>query len=357
MTQDGTNINLSVPACATSAQNPVTNKLRTMHPAIFASVMATGIIAIGASLLEVPWIGIALTALNLMLYVVLLVLTAVRLRRYPKEFRDDILSHGRCVGFFTVVAATNVLGNQCLVILEVPVLAAILWAIGILLWAILTYGLFALLTVKQVKPGLETGINGGWLVSVVAAQSVSILGTILSTQLERGAEGLFFASLVMWFGGGMLYVCIIALIFYRYMFFQLEPSDLAPPYWINMGAMAISTLAGTFVTEAAETSPTLKPIYPFAFGLTVLYWSTATWWIPMLVVLGVWRHLIRRLPVRYDPLYWGLVFPLGMYAVCTWRLSELVQFQPLVGLAWAFFVLGLFAWTLTFSGMLRSALR
>ena len=32
----------------------------------------------------------------------------------------------------------------------------------------------------------------------------------------------------------------------------------------------------------------------------------------MLLILGIWRHVIRRFPLRYDPLYWGAVFPLGM---------------------------------------------
>ncbi|MGV3483698.1 MAG: tellurite resistance/C4-dicarboxylate transporter family protein [Planctomycetaceae bacterium] len=328
-----------------------------MHPAIFASVMATGILALGAAALGVPAIGVTLTAINVALYSVLVSLTILRLCRYPREFRDDLLSHNRCVGFFTIVAATNVLGSQCLVILKLPLLATTLWFLGLFLWMVSTYGLFAVLTIKQQKPLLETGINGSWLVSVVAAQSVSVLGSGLSMHDGRGELTLMFFSLAMWFGGGMLYVCIIALIFYRYMFFKLQPCDLAPPYWINMGAMAISTLAGASITQAIETSPALHLIYPFSFGLTVLYWSTATWWIPMLVVLGFWRHAIGKLPVRYDPLYWGLVFPLGMYAMCTWRLSQMIPIQLLVGLAWTFFVLGLLAWVLAFSGMLRSQLR
>ena len=42
-----------------------------------------------------------------------------------------------------------------------------------------------------------------------------------------------------------MYISIISLIFYRYMFFKFSPADFVPSYWINMGAMAISTLAGS----------------------------------------------------------------------------------------------------------------
>src|SRR5690606_24102019 len=118
-----------------------------------------------------------------------------------------------------------------------------------------------------------------------------------------------------------LYIWIMSLIFYRYMFFPLIPSDLAPPYWINMGAMAISTLAGAMLAARTPDSPLLQQILPFLKGMTLLFWSTATWWVPMLVILGIWRHVYCRFPLTYDPLYWGAVFPLGMYSACTYRLS------------------------------------
>ena len=40
-------------------------------------------------------------------------------------------------------------------------------------------------------------------------------------------------------------------------------------------------------------------------GFTVFYWATGTWWIPMLIILAVWRHVYKRYPVKYDPLVLG----------------------------------------------------
>ena len=62
----------------------------------------------------------------------------------------------------------------------------------------------------------------------------------------------------------------------------------------------------------------LETLLPFLKGFTIFFWATGTWWIPMLVILVVWRHLY--IPLKYDPLYWGTVFPLGMYAVCTFEM-------------------------------------
>ena len=71
----------------------------------------------------------------------------------------------------------------------------------------------------------------------------------------------------MWLWGGMLYIWIISLIFYRYTFFRFSPTDLAPPYWINMGAMAISTLAGSLLIANAPDAPFLAVAAALPRGL------------------------------------------------------------------------------------------
>jgi tellurite resistance protein TehA-like permease len=318
--------------------------------------MATGIISIAFHLRGFSAIALPLFVLNIGSYVTLLALTVTRLSLYPEKVRSDLLHHGRSVGFFTTVAGTCVLGTQFLLIRGNIMVATSLWFLGLALWFLLTYTIFTGLTVKSEKPPLEQGINGGWLVSVVATQSISALGSQLAVLFESYQEFTLFVSLCLWLGGSMLYIWIIALIFYRYLFFTLEPSDLAPPYWINMGAMAISTLAGTLLIVAAPGSPLLQQVLPFLKGFTVFFWSTATWWIPMLVILGIWRHVYRRFPLRYDPLYWGAVFPLGMYATCTLRLSAVMDLPFLVGVASVFSWVALAAWTIVFLGLVVTLL-
>jgi tellurite resistance protein TehA-like permease len=149
-----------------------------------------------------------------------------------------------------------------------------------------------------------------------------------------------------------VYIWIISLIFYRYSFFAFSPSDLTPPYWINMGAMAISTLAGARLVENASDAPFLASLLPFLKGFTVFYWATATWWIPMLLVLGVWRHVVQQFLLRYDPLYWGAVFPLGMFSIATRQMAKALDLPFLEPLPWAMFLAALAAWTLVFAGLL-----
>jgi tellurite resistance protein TehA-like permease len=325
--------------------------LATLHPAHFAIVMATGIVSLAAALLEMPGIAWTLLGVNLAAYGVIWALTLTRAVRHWASFRADLTDHNRSVGFFTMVAGTCVLGNQAVVIAARPWIGAVLWGLGIGLWILFTYTILTGLTVKREKPNLGEGINGAWLLAVVAAQSVSVLGGLLAPHFSDARDLTLFFALVMWLGGGMLYIWIIALVFYRYTFFSLEPANLTPPYWINMGAMAISTLAGAVLIADARYSTLLTELLPFLKGLTLLFWSTATWWIPMLLILGVWRHVYRRFPLRYDVAYWGAVFPLGMYTVCTYRLSQAIEFPPLAAVARVAVYIALAAWTLTALGL------
>jgi tellurite resistance protein TehA-like permease len=324
-----------------------------MHPASFALVMATGIVSIASQLLGLRWIAATLLWVNSVFYAVLWILTGIRLVRFPERVIADLWHHGRSVGFFTTVAATCVLGSQAWLIGGAWTVAAVLWAFGILLWAVITYTVFTALTVKAEKPPLAEGMNGGWLVAVVAAQSVSVLGSQLAGGFGPYAPHALLFCLGMWLGGGMLYIWIISLIFYRYTFFTMSPADLAPPYWINMGAVAISTLAGTTLIAAAPHSSLLSDLLPFLKGFTLLFWATATWWIPMLVILGVWRHVYRRFPLQYNPLYWGAVFPIGMYTVCTFRLAHAIDAPFLLIIPRVMLYVALAAWSVTMIGLVR----
>lgn len=333
--------------------------LASLHPGYFALVMATGIVAIATNLHGLPVVPAVLFGLNMIFLAVLLVAYIYRMRRYPERVVGDLRNHSRGVGYFTIAAAFGVVGSQLILQFGASGLAAVFWVAAAVAWVGLTYGIFSTLTVVESKPSLADGLNGGWLVSVVATQSVAIITVlVLGNGVMAGTrELLMFAALVLWLGGGALYVWLMTLIFFRYTFMRMSPADLTPPYWINMGAVAISTLAGATLVQHASLSPVVATLSPFMKGLTLLFWSVGTWWIPMLIVLGVWRYVLRGVPLRYNPLYWGGVFPLGMYSVCTYRLAEVLDTPFLIPVSEVFMVVAVVAWTATFCGLITSRLR
>ena len=334
-------------------RNLLSRAAADLFPGYFALVMATGIISVACFLLEMKTISLVLLAITLIAYVVLWVLLLLRLLFYFPRVEADIKDHVRGPGFFTVVAGTCVLGSALLIVVDRSVPAIVLWLAGIVLWLVIMYTFFTAVTVSENKPSIEAGLNGGWLLAVVATQSISVLGTLLASRLLDYRDSILFFTLCMFLLGCMLYLPLITLIFYRFTFVNVTMAALTPPYWINMGAVAITTLAGARLIIAAPEWPLLNEVVPFLKGFTLFFWAAATWWIPLLIALGFWRHVYKKFPLKYDPQYWGMVFPFGMYTVCTFQLSKALGFPPLLVIPRYFIYLALAGWIAASVGLIN----
>ena len=327
-----------------------------MSPACFAMLMSTGIVSIACHLSGLGFLAMPLFWLNLGFYLILWLLTALRLRFYPRQVLSDLNNHSRGVEFFTMVAGTCILGSQMVILKNAGAWALGFWVLGITLAVLLIYGVLTALIIRADKPGLGEGINGDWLVITVSIQSISILICLVVPQFPGHREELLFCALCLFLVGAMLSFLVITLIFYRILFFQLEPQAFEPSYWIIAGVDAITTFAGATLVTNSYGSRVLEPILHFLVGCTIFFWAAATWWIPLLIILLAWRHLIRRVPLVYAPSYWGMVFPLGMYATCTLHLAGIIHLAFLIKIARACLYAALALWLLTFLGLLRSLL-
>ena len=86
-------------------------------------------------------------------------------------------------------------------------------------------------------------------------------------------------------------------------------------------------------------------------GLVTMAWATATFWFPLMVAIGVWRHIVRKVPLRYHPSYWALVFPLGMYGAATFKMRAVIHLEHLEWAPKIALAVALTAWTAAFIGL------
>lgn len=345
----------ATPASASSPRGWLGDRIATLYPGYFALVMATGIIS-NAMLFEGHrgWSD-ALFAVNALAYPVLLLMTLARIARFPRAVWTDLTDPRLVFSFFTLVAATDVFAIG-IGLRGGDTLALALWLAALAAWLFLTYLGFSILIFANTAAHADI-IHGGWLIAIVATEALAIHGLFVAPHLGDAAPLVLFACHALWCIGIVLYAIFIVLFAHRVFFSAVRPQDATPILWVVMGAAAISTNAGAVLLAAPDLPPFLQTMRPFVEGVTLIMWAWATWWIPLLVVFGIWTHGVHRQPLTYTPLFWSLVFPLGMYALATHRLALAADFPPLQSVSLAMVWIALAAWGLTAAGFAHSAWR
>jgi tellurite resistance protein TehA-like permease len=324
--------------------------------------MASGIVSTALLLDHMAALSNVILVVACALLVILTAIYLLRLALYPPAMARDLRDPTTVFGYFTFVAAVGVVATR-LSLGGLTVVPAILTLIATAAWLLLTYWTFSMLLFTSEQP-IEKAVNGAWLIAIVGTESLSITWVLLITLEPQAAAPLQLVSYLFWAFGILLYLIFITFIMYRFFFTHVRPADLTPPYWINMGAMAITTVAGARLVELPHPSTFLALLQPFVEGFTIMMWAWGTWWIPLLVIIGIWKYGISRQPLSYAPALWSIVFPLGMYSTAVQLLTKIPGLQFLSAIvaftvwvavaAWALVALG---WLSTIVSATRRALR
>jgi len=324
----------------------VRRAIATLDPGYFAWVMATGIVSVGADLLGDHLLSEVILGVTMAAFVGLALAYTARLVFFAPFVRQSAADPTTAMAYFTVVAGTDVLAVR-LVMAAHPLVAFALGTAAAALWLVLTYALPWSIVAAARRPVLGE-INGTWLVWVVATQSLSIVAAAVApsapaTWLRADLPAI---AVCLWGLGVMLYLVLIVIIFLRLLLIEVTPAEMGPAYWIAMGATAISVraAAGILVLHDPHVAVLVIAMRPFVIGLSVVLWAFGTWWIPLLVLLGIWRYVLRRYPRTYEPRLWNVVFPLGMYTVASFSLGHLPGLEFMASVAQVWVWVGVAAW-------------
>ncbi|GAA1221876.1 tellurite resistance/C4-dicarboxylate transporter family protein [Rhodoglobus aureus] len=334
---------------STAASQRLGLSIKTLTPGYFALTMASGIVSVGMELEGFKILSLVLLVICAASFVVLIVLTIWRAISYPGAIRDDFMDPRRAFGFFTLVAGANVLGVR-FHMAGYPRLTGALLLIAGGIFLVIGYVIpWTAALSKQTKSVIATA-NGTWFIWVVASQSIAIAAATLEPEAGSARTVFALVAVVAWSVGVLLYGATAVFVALRLMLYSFGPQDFTPPYWVTMGALAITVLAGARIEDMAE-APMVDAAGALIAGLSVVFWGIATWFIPPLVAAGLWRHLLHRIPLRYEPTMWSIIFPLGMYAVASLSLGATDHLPVVLWIGKVELWIAFAAWLVTFVAM------
>jgi len=333
------------------------SSVATLDPGYFAWVMASGIVSVGALLLGQRLLSDVALVVTCVAFVVLTLAYGVRAILFREQVRQALRDPSTAMGYFTLIAGSNVLAVRLLMAGH-PLVTLVLGALASVFWVVLSYGLPWSIIVAARRPVLGD-INGTWLIWVVATQSVAVVAGGLATESPWAAlrDTLPAVAVTFWGVGIMLYIILIVIIFLRLFLVELTAKEMGPAYWIAMGATAISVraAAGILAIKDRSAAALLHEMHPVLVGLSVVLWAFGTWWIPLLVLFGLWRYGPRRYSRAYEPRLWSVVFPLGMYTVASATLGATPGLGFMASIARIWLWVGAAAWLAT-SGLFLASL-
>jgi tellurite resistance protein TehA-like permease len=325
----------------------VRSAVRGLSPGYFALVMATGVVSIGLKLEHRAALSRLLLDVGAIAFVVLVVLTCWRFVSFRPELVEDFTHPLRGFGFYSFVAGANVLAAR-LVLAGQTLIPVVLLVVASAAWLLRGYAVPWTTHLGRGEHPIVAAANGTWFMWAVAGQSIAVVAASLQPHWPHAGLGLI--AVAAWCLGVFLYAVDGVFVAMRLLAFDFRASDLTPPYWIAMGAAAITVLAGSKTLEI-QHAPAVDALHGLIAGSSLMFWVIATWLVPALFAMGWWRHVTHRIPLTYDANLWCIVFPLGMYAVASSNLGQADRIPVIghVGAAWIWVALA--AWLLASVGM------
>ena len=288
--------------------------------------MGCGIVSIDLNTLGQRVLSAALFAFAAAVWLLLV----VRLVRFPALAVRESASPPILGG----VAATAVLGAR-LVPAGARVAAAALLvlaaaALAVLAWPVLTHW--------------ATPTTGTSFLLSVATQGVAALAATLAG-----------SYLLAWLLVLAALACLAGLAAYVVVARRFDLRTVASgegDQWVAGGALAIAALAAGKIAAAATAVPEFDSWHGALSAAALAIWCLAmAWFVPLVVSEFIWPRL------RYHVLRWATVFPVGMYAACSFAVGQDTGIGWMTGFAMAWTWVALAVTAVVLAGLARRGRR
>ncbi|HEY0271431.1 MAG TPA: TDT family transporter [Sphingomonas sp.] len=310
--------------------------IRQFTPNWFAATMGTGVLAL--ALPQVPAIGDrlrpigeALWLFDILLFAAFSCLYAARWLLFGHEARR-IFGHNVVsmfigtipMGLATIVNGFLVFGLPLWGEAVIPVAQGLWWidvAMALACGVAIPYLMF---TRQEHRLDQMTAI---WLLPVVAAGVAGVSGGLLAPHLaDPDAQfATLVASYVLWAYSMPVAFGILVILILRMALHQLPHGSMAASSWLALGPIgtgALGMLALGGDAPAILAAHGLAAIGPVAQGIGAItglgLWGFGLWWLILATAITV-RYFRAGVPFNLG--WWGYTFPLGVYALATFRLG------------------------------------
>jgi tellurite resistance protein TehA-like permease len=269
--------------------------LDDVPPASGAVVMGSGILCVDLYAAGQPEVAAVLLWFAAGTWLFLAAVLALRVLNEPGRFACEARSPAALTG----VAGTGVLGTA-FAARGYYLAAAALLGLAVISWA--------LLLTSVLRHG-QTPVAGESFLLTVATQGLAVLGATLAAR--NYATWLLIVAIAAAVLGLALYIVTVT---------RFAPRQLLTGHgdqWIAGGALAISALAFAKITKADDVLGRFASLHGFLDVSALVLWCLAMLWLGPLIAAEALRPRLS-----YDVRRWATVFPLGMYAACSFAVGQ-----------------------------------
>lgn len=296
--------------------------VQNFAPVWGAAVMGTAVIAVIFAVLELRVIALVALAVALIVAVPVLGITAFKWIKYPRAVLADLnhpvkggMSATLAGGILVLAVAINrVLAEEIAAganLILTLALTTIGGALALFIGFMFLSGIFAR---GNIKPEMITGV---WFIPPVVTIIVpTALAPFKDLHSEINAISWVFLGI-----GTMLYMVIVAILFYRSAVAPLPPAPLAPSLIIGMGPAGLIGL--NLVLLANDMTLAV------ATGAATIFWGFGLWW--GIAALFVLARGYKKLPFTLS--WWGFTFPLGAWVVAGFVIAKVTASVTIAGFA------------------------